>query len=324
MKRIVPLLLVAALPRVASAQGIPVAGDTCSDPIAIAGEGVFAWDNTGATTSLFDGGGNGLCWGPLTQVIEHDVFLVWTAPCGGSFSFLVSSAAIVNPKRSLHLLGDCNAVCVQGIDDTFFQPYMFVANVAQGDQLLLQVGSTTAGDVGAGTVEVANTAGPCPICACTPGCPQTTPHHEGGFVTLHGNLNPGTGAGIHLNPTGGPDGEFGFLLVSAGGSQALPVFQGTLCLDGPQGRYNGIVATNQGLPQLDSLGQFDASGAFVNLAGTSTQFFGYDVPLELPFAPAGQTIAPGDTYSFQLWYRDETPTGAPSANFSNLLEVPFP
>ena len=110
-----------ALSTSAGAQAPTLAGDTCSNPLPVTGGGVFLWDNTGMTTSGFDGSNgapNPICWSPQTTQIEHDVFLVWTAPCGGSYSFLVSSPTVTNSKRSVHLLGDCSANCVAGIDGT--------------------------------------------------------------------------------------------------------------------------------------------------------------------------------------------------------------
>jgi len=89
-------------------------------------------------------------------------------------------------------------------------------------------------------------------------------------------------------------------------------------------RYNPQVATNQGLPQLNSLGQFDGAGQFQNLSGTSTVGSGFDVPTELPFSPAGKVIAPGDTCFFQVWYRDQDMGGGSSANFSDMVEATFP
>ena len=50
----------------------------------------------------------------------------------------------------------------------------------------------------------------------------------------------------------------------------------------------------------------------------------FDVPLELPFSPAGQVIQAADTYYFQVWYRDIDANSNPSANFSNMIEVQFP
>ena len=144
-------------------------------------------------------------------------------------------------------------------------------------------------------------------------------------VTLAGSaFGLAGGSGLHIDAAGGPPSEFGFVIMSSDGSASTNLFQGVLCLGTPQGRYNPQVAANQGLPQLNSLGQFDAAGVFQNLVGTSVAGSGFDVPSELPFSPAGQTIASGDTYFFQVWYRDQDGGGGPSANFSDTIEATFP
>ena len=125
--------------------------------------------------------------------------------------------------------------------------------------------------------------------------------------------------GLRLECTDGAPNQFAFVLVAPTATQTLPVFQGVLCLDAPLGRYTNQIAVNQGFPQLNSIGQFDASGVFQNLTGTSQT----DVPFELPFIPSGQTIQAGQTWNFQVWMRDLDGGGVPTANFSDVLEVTF-
>tara|TARA_R110002126_G_scaffold25583_15_gene87569 strand:- start:1911 stop:2978 length:1068 start_codon:yes stop_codon:yes gene_type:complete len=155
-------------------------------------------------------------------------------------------------------------------------------------------------------------------------CSPANSHYQGGSVTLDfSDFNGSPGSGLHLIASNGPVGEFGFFFVGPGIGPALPVFQGIHCLSQPTGRYNSQVATNMGLPQLNSLGQFNNAGFFQNNSGTSTVGSGFDVPNELPFGPTPQFIAPGETWYFQLWYRDRTPGGAPSANFSDAFGANF-
>ena len=168
----------------------------------------------------------------------------------------------------------------------------------------------------------------------TIGCDPASPHYLGGSADLStSTLGAATPSGLHLECTDGPAGEFGFFLVSTGSGLTLNIFNGVLCLDTPQGRYNPLVAGNQGLPQLSSVGVFDAAGRLRNLVGTAPStpvgpdFFGYDVPLELPFSPAGMLIGPSETWHFQCWFRDQVaplPNPGSSANFSNVAIVQFP
>jgi hypothetical protein len=160
------------------------------------------------------------------------------------------------------------------------------------------------------------------------GCDPAANHYQGDYVKLDDSaFGSGSGSDLNIDAKDGPDGEFGFILMSTDGSATVSVFGGVLCLGAPQGRYNPQIATNQGLPQLNSIGQFNAAGDLVNLSGTSSTGFGFDVPSELPFSPAGQVIAPGDVLYFQCWYRDQEmplPNPGSTANFSNMIEVTFP
>jgi hypothetical protein len=158
------------------------------------------------------------------------------------------------------------------------------------------------------------------------GCDPANPHFLGGPATLAtSSLGSGVGSDLHIECTDGPAGEFGFILVSPSGTSSLSVFGGVLCLDNPQGRYNPQVATNQGLSQLNSIGQFDGAGVLQSLAGNaaSSGGSGFDVPSELPFSPPGQFITSGSTYYFQAWFRDQVAVPGDSANFSNMIEVQF-
>ena len=159
------------------------------------------------------------------------------------------------------------------------------------------------------------------------GCDPASNHYLGNYVKLDGSsFGSGLGSDLHIDAVDGPPGEFAFLLVSNDGSLNLPVFNGVLCLGTPQGRYNPSAAANQGLPVLNSLAQFDVAGVMQSITGnaTSTGGAGFDVPSQLPYSPAGQVIAPGDTWFFQVWYRDLLVTPGDSANFSNTIQVTFP
>jgi FG-GAP repeat len=106
--------------------------------------------------------------------------------------------------------------------------------------------------------------------------------------------------------TGGlPSGQPAMLLVaSAGGLRTSPGFDGPLCLGGPAGlgayRLDLAPVTFYGTAQTDVIQ--GATGGGLGL---------------LP-APFGGSIQPGDTWSFQYWYRD----GAKS-NFTDALSVTF-
>lgn len=125
------------------------------------------------------------------------------------------------------------------------------------------------------------------------------------------------GAGFRLEAQGGPTdgGGFGYFIVSSGANGGIPLGQGDLCLDFPQGRYSPVAGAS-----LNSLGVFDSNGDYENLAGTSTTGFGFDLPTQLPTPPGG-SITAGSTWHFQLWFRDQNP-GA-TVNFTNGLTLTF-
>jgi hypothetical protein len=148
-------------------------------------------------------------------------------------------------------------------------------------------------------------------------CSPANSNSSGGPATLGTSSFSGPGV-FHLEATGGPASEFGYFLVSATAlDPGIPVSTGRLCLGAPIGRYT-VNATGSG---MNSIGQFDGSGVFQNLAGTSSVGSGFDVPAALPDPPAG-VISAGSTWNFQLWYRDGG-AGPGSSNFSDGISVTF-
>jgi hypothetical protein len=163
---------------------------------------------------------------------------------------------------------------------------------------------------------------------CTPPNANST----GGAVTI-GASNSGffTSGGAPLtwlNATGGPDGEFGYFLVSATYAEpGVSVADGLLCLTGGIGRYNAEAGNANSL--RNSTGTFVASATGglsvfqcangLTIGGDAT---GFNVPDQLPWIAGSSipapNIQPGDSFTFQMWYRD----GA-SSNFSDAVSVQF-
>ena len=183
--------------------------------------------------------------------------------------------------------------------------------------LRVNVWPNDANEIGAYLLGLGGTLDPNTTVFCAPANANST----GGSVSL--DTSTTFTGDAWLNATGGPDGEFGFMVMS--GSMTDPgvaVADGILCLTGQIGRYNSAAGVN--FPARDSTGTFAASST-----GGSSVFFtandnglgggapGFLVPAELPFPPGG-LVAPGDVYHFQLWYRD----GA-SSNFSDGMSVSF-
>ncbi|MCA9000357.1 MAG: hypothetical protein KDB61_00440 [Planctomycetes bacterium] len=152
-------------------------------------------------------------------------------------------------------------------------------------------------------------------------CDPANANSTGNSTVLSGSWGTGIGSDLHLEMTGGVPGQLAYMLVGneATSGFAIPGANGPLCLVGTSTaqffRYN--VA---GTP-MNSIGGFDATGTWINVSGTSTTGFGFDVPSTIPDTTP-ITILAGDTWHFQGWYRD-TPAGAGQSNFSNGLSVTF-
>jgi hypothetical protein len=106
--------------------------------------------------------------------------------------------------------------------------------------------------------------------------------------------------------------EFGFLLMGTA-TMTFPVFSGTLCVAGPQFRFDPVAGSAFG-PEFNSLGFFDSSGQFRRNASSAPYF---DLPVRLPASASLMTL--GLPYYVQMWHR--LPGGG--ATFSNMLEVRF-
>ena len=311
----------------------PPANDTCASPSPIQGEGSFAFDTTDSTTSGFIGGNLIVCSpGQGLTPPNSDVFYQWTAGCDGDFMFSICGQTL-DSTLSVHAGTGCSATCLVAGGNTTcpggsLGSEVTVLGAASGAQYLVQVGGWMS-SIGAGTMEVVRLNAPClPGGTITVACDPANQHYQGGSVTLESSsFGTGVGSDLRVEATDGPVGEFGFVLISSDGSANVSVFNGILCLATPQGRYNTQVSINQGLPQLNSLGQFDANGVMQNIVGTSGSGSGFDVPLELPYAPGGQVIGSQETWFFQVWFRDQIPplpNPGSSSNFSNTIEVFFP
>ncbi|MEZ6005688.1 MAG: hypothetical protein R3F33_16085 [Planctomycetota bacterium] len=148
-------------------------------------------------------------------------------------------------------------------------------------------------------------------------CDPADPNSTGQPTHLLATLSGAAGSGLHLNANAGPAGQFTYLLVgSAAADPGLALSQGHLCLGtgaGAQlGRYNVIGG------ELNSVGIFDSNGVWTNLVGTSATGSGFDVPQALPLI-GSPTIAAGETWYFQLWFRE----AGGASNFSNGVGYTF-
>jgi hypothetical protein len=107
------------------------------------------------------------------------------------------------------------------------------------------------------------------------------------------------GQDLTLAAVGLPAGQFGYFVCSqTQGSVTPPGSMGVLCLAGSIGRFRS---------QLQNSGSDGHMAIAVDLA-------------QLPVTPPVAAV-PGETWTFQLWYRDQV--GGPTSNFSDAVAVTF-
>ncbi len=307
---------------------LPPVHNDCLSATVITGEVSLSVSTLSATTSSFNGSSTSC------GLVYNDVFYQWTPECSGTYLVVGCTQSSFVPRLNVHAGTGCSATCLGAsslVSSTCANaPPMSMSSelvfaAVAGTPYLIQVGGEDFLSSGDGLLVVERLEGVCTDGILTLVCDPASPHYLGSSVTLAASsfaLDV-----LHVEATGGPPDEFGFFIVAATANANVAAFNGVLCLDGSIGRYSGLVANNQGLPQLNSLGRFNAAGVLENLAGTSTTGLGFDLPRELPFAPAGQVIQPGDTWCIQLWYRDQIaplPNPGSTANFSNVLVGTFP
>jgi hypothetical protein len=143
--------------------------DLCSTPEAITGTGMFAFDNTVATTGT-EGQVTTNCIQSSLQGVNLDVWFLWTAPQNGQVEVSTCNTTIVDTKLAVYdgatcpVAGatalDCNddlSVNAAGTAGFNFQSKAFFTAIG-GNQYLIQIGVSpgSAGGAGNFTIEYAN------------------------------------------------------------------------------------------------------------------------------------------------------------------------
>ena len=135
------LLFVLPLAPIAAAQG-----ETCSNPVALSGLGVFPFDTSGFADSGFD---EAQACNPFTgpgEYLNGDGFFTWTAPFSGDFQ-LVAEGRNANgftwgTQMAIYDGQDCSAPCLANDDNTGPGSAAMIGllGVAAGDSFLIQIG----------------------------------------------------------------------------------------------------------------------------------------------------------------------------------------
>ena len=135
-------------------------------------------------------------------------------------------------------------------------------------------------------------------------CEPTTANSLGfqGSLSWSGSRQIADGD-LTLLASGLPAGSFGYVLASAavGGRVSPPGAQGVLCLGGPIGRFN-------------------RPGEVLVADPTGAATLAVD-PMNVPQPTGAVAVQPGESWSFQLWYRDANP--AVTSNTTNVVRIAF-
>ncbi len=293
--------------------------DTCASPEVIAGMGVFPVDNTFAGNSGLDAMG---CTTSVTS--NNDLWYAWTGATIGevTISTLDSSDYGYDTKLAVYDNNLCDGSgCIAYNDDGgglslgSQVKFMPMPGITYYIQFATFSGSSTAGGPNVLAIDWD------PATLITTFCDPSDPNSIGEATKMRAS-GGGLASGFYLTAFDGPEGEFGFMLVSTGFiDPGMASGGGNLCLGG-----GGAAVYRYNEPGLkNSVGVFDELGIFQSLVGTGgsagipSGTFGYNVPLDLP--STGGPITGGTSYHFQLWLRDGS--GPMGSNFTNGVTAAF-
>jgi len=146
------------------AVGAP-ANDACANATSIAGNGLFEFDNTFATT---DGPPDPLCFQFGTSQVESDVWYRWICPADGGYRITTCDLTSVDTRIALYDGQDCTTSSVLDCNDDAdggacgLQSEVFGSNLVAGDAYLIRIGTFPGSPSGSGQFEVAPAMPPGP------------------------------------------------------------------------------------------------------------------------------------------------------------------
>ncbi|MFT5154145.1 MAG: hypothetical protein ACI841_004152, partial [Planctomycetota bacterium] len=129
--------------------------DDCAAADQIAGQGVFGFDTSGASTG-FEGQNETLCYGFGTSAIQNDVWFEWTADEDG-YALLDTCGSSFDTRLAVWPAGGCpiDGTSLACNDDACGLQSALSVEVQNGTTYLIQVGSFSAVDSGSGLLEIA-------------------------------------------------------------------------------------------------------------------------------------------------------------------------
>ncbi len=178
---------------IVSTAGGGVANDACANALAIAGEGVFAFDNTAAT---IDGPPHDACARSETNSggadVAHDLWYCWTATCDGSVTIDTCKQTTVDTRLAVYAgctcptddttLLECNDEPSAFDDDVCVFQSRVSIDAIPGETYLIRVGTEPSVGGGTGTFTIACRGAPESPCA-QPEANCQSPGHWSGLVS---------------------------------------------------------------------------------------------------------------------------------------------
>jgi hypothetical protein len=289
---------------------LPPANDDCGSPVNLGSTSGSAYDNTLASTGV-QGQGN-----PGCTDVRKDLWYTWTATQNGTATLDTCGQTGDDTALAVYAGINCPAATSLACDDDGCVSQSSVTwPITAGSVYTLQVGSSTFGNGGPGSFSIVETGSGstgtlfCPGDGTGAACPCANPSAVGADEGCASSLGVGgalrgTGAASIANDT--------FVLTATGVPNGPGLFfQGTAQMAG-----------GAGVPFGDGL--LCVTGAIVRLgvvfASANTSSFPSGV---LPPVSVAGGAASGNTFHYQLWYRDAVVAFCPSAvfNLTNALSL---
>jgi hypothetical protein len=146
---------------------LPPVGETCANATTIAGDGSFAYDNSGNLTDL-DGQNEGICYQFGSSAVDNDTWFLWTATANGTAT-MDTCGSVPDTKIAAFPGGGCPAdeTALACNDDTCGLQSQITFACTAGSSYLIECGNFPGTAGGATTLNVvqaascANTADDC-------------------------------------------------------------------------------------------------------------------------------------------------------------------
>jgi Lectin C-type domain len=143
------LIRFVALPLLA-APALAQGSDSCAAAQLIAGTGLFAFDNSAATT---DGAPSGLCNFSGQTQIEHDVWFEWVAPASGPYLLSLCGQASIDSKVAVYD-GSCAGALLACNDDSCALQSQLMFNASNSQTYILRIGTYPGTAGGTGNIDI--------------------------------------------------------------------------------------------------------------------------------------------------------------------------